>query len=42
LGERLNLPVFKGVPVGHGPHHQTLYLGKKHALSSKGIFKILK
>jgi muramoyltetrapeptide carboxypeptidase len=41
LGERNQIAVFKGLPVGHGPHYQSLYLGKKHSLSVKGEFKLI-
>ena len=40
LGERLNLPVFKGVPAGHGPHFHPLFLGKKHRLLKNGKFAL--
>jgi muramoyltetrapeptide carboxypeptidase len=42
LGKRLELPVFSGLPVGHGPHFFPLYLGKKHELKRSGVFRIAK
>ncbi len=41
LGDRLQLPVFKGVPAGHGPNFHSLFLGKKHALNKNGMFSLL-
>jgi muramoyltetrapeptide carboxypeptidase len=38
VGERNRIAVFKGVPVGHGPNHHSLFLGKKHRLTRKGKF----
>lgn len=40
LGERLKIPVFKGVPAGHGPNFHSLYLGKKHRLKRNGKFSL--
>jgi muramoyltetrapeptide carboxypeptidase len=40
VGERNQIPIFKGLPVGHGPHHQSLYLGKKHLLQKTGKFQV--
>jgi muramoyltetrapeptide carboxypeptidase len=40
LGERLRIPVFSGVPAGHGSSHHSLYLGKKHTLDRKGNFSL--
>jgi muramoyltetrapeptide carboxypeptidase len=39
LGERNQIPVFKGVPAGHGPHFSPLYLGQKHSLTKAGKFQ---
>ncbi|MBC7398050.1 MAG: hypothetical protein H7333_11455, partial [Bdellovibrionales bacterium] len=41
LGERLGIAVFKGVPAGHGPNFQSLYLGKKHVLQKSGKFSLV-
>jgi muramoyltetrapeptide carboxypeptidase len=40
VGERNQIPVFKGLPVGHGPNHHSLFLGKKHSLQKSGKFEI--
>jgi muramoyltetrapeptide carboxypeptidase len=40
LGERNQIAVFKGVPSGHGPNHQSLFLGKKHTLNKNGLFQL--
>ncbi len=40
VGERNKIPVFSGLPVGHGSSHHSLYLGKKHTLDRKGNFSI--
>jgi muramoyltetrapeptide carboxypeptidase len=39
VGERLKIPVFKGLPVGHGSNHFSLVLGKKHSLKANGSFQ---
>jgi muramoyltetrapeptide carboxypeptidase len=38
LGHRQNLPVFSGLPAGHGARHHSLYLGKPHSLKKTGRF----
>ena len=40
LGERLNLPVFQGVPTGHGTRHHALWLGKRYSLDRKGFLSL--
>jgi len=40
VGERNQIPIFKGLPVGHGPNHHTLFLGQKHSLQKNGKFQI--
>ncbi|MBU6152840.1 MAG: LD-carboxypeptidase [Bdellovibrionales bacterium] len=40
VGERHRIPVFSGLPVGHGSSHHSLYLGKRHTLDRKGNFFI--
>ena len=40
LGERLNVAIFKGLPVGHGPNFHSLFLGKKHRLQKNGKFTL--
>ena len=39
LGERLGIPVFRGVPSGHGENHFPLYFGKVHSLQRNGKFR---
>ena len=41
LGERNAIPVFKGVPAGHGPNRHSLYLGQKHLLQKNGRFQLV-
>lgn len=36
LGERLKIPVWKNLPVGHGPNYHALSLGKRYQLSPNG------
>ena len=36
LGERLQIPIWKNVPVGHGPNHHALSLGKRYTLGTNG------
>lgn len=38
VGERNRIPVFKGLPVGHGPNHHSLLIGAKYGLSRSGKF----
>lgn len=40
LGARLQIPIFKNCPVGHGPNHFPLFLGQKHELSKNGKFSV--
>ena len=42
LGERNQIPVYKGLPIGHGKNHFSLFLGKKHHLKKNGVFTISK
>ena len=42
LGERNQIAVFKGLPIGHGKNHFSLSLGKKHQLKKDGTFIQLK
>jgi len=36
LGERLQIPIWKNAPVGHGPNHFALSLGRRYHLSKQG------
>lgn len=38
LGERNKIPVFRGMPIGHGSNHCSIFLGKKHELRANGQF----
>ncbi len=38
LGERNQLPVFKGLPIGHGDQHFSVDLGRSHILRVDGTF----
>ena len=38
VGERNKIPVFKGLPIGHGENHFSIFLGKKHELRLNGAF----
>jgi len=40
LGEKYRIPIYSGLPVGHGSSHHSLYLGRKHTLDRKGNFSI--
>lgn len=41
IGEKLKLPVWKNVPVGHGPNYHAIGLGQKYSLDSKGNLKLV-
>jgi muramoyltetrapeptide carboxypeptidase len=36
LGERLQIPIWKNVPAGHGPNFHALSLGRKYSLNPQG------
>ncbi len=36
LGERLQIPIWKNAPVGHGPNYHALSLGRKYTLGVQG------
>lgn len=40
FGQRLKIPVFKGIPAGHGPHFHSLILGHAHKLNKNGEFSL--
>lgn len=40
LGERLQIPVWKNLPAGHGPNFHALSLGRKYSLSPQGKLNI--
>ncbi len=41
LAESAGIPLFFGLPVGHGPEHFPLPLGAEYALSTDGQFELL-
>jgi muramoyltetrapeptide carboxypeptidase len=41
IGKKLNIPVWKNVPVGHGPNYHALSLGLNYSLDSKGNLKLV-
>lgn len=41
IGERRGFPVFKGLPVGHGPGHYSLPIGAQYHLKPSGEFELL-
>jgi muramoyltetrapeptide carboxypeptidase LdcA involved in peptidoglycan recycling len=38
LGERNQIAVYKGLPIGHGPNFHSISLGKKASLKKDGKF----
>lgn len=42
LGDRLNIPVAFGLPVGHGPEVSPLPLGAEYRLSPQGNFELIR
>ena len=40
LGDRNKIPIFRGVPAGHGPNHHSLFLGQAHRLQKNGQFHL--
>jgi muramoyltetrapeptide carboxypeptidase len=41
IGNRLGIPIAKGLPVGHGPNFSALPLGAKYSLSTDGFLNLL-
>jgi muramoyltetrapeptide carboxypeptidase len=41
LADRLAIPMFTGLPVGHGPEHFPLPLGAEYELGADGTFQLL-
>jgi muramoyltetrapeptide carboxypeptidase len=41
LGERIDVPIATGLPVGHGPHYAPLPLGARYELTADGKLKLL-
>lgn len=40
LGDRLQIPIWKNVPAGHGPNYHSITLGKKYTLSPNGTLSL--
>jgi muramoyltetrapeptide carboxypeptidase len=36
LGEKLQIPIWKNLPVGHGPNYHAISLGRKYTLGTSG------
>jgi muramoyltetrapeptide carboxypeptidase len=41
VGERLGIPIAKGLPVGHGPNFSPLPLGARYRLNASGRLEVL-